>query len=458
MASNSTLSSTSTGSVESTLSGSSLGTPNVSVSAGHHVSLSAPNVGHFLKLSGDNYITWLRQMEPFLYGHDFMKYVDGSHPTPPRTLTGSTEGTTIANPAFMQWFQTDQLIISYITSTLTQSMLALLSDITTSQAVWSSLRRHFAQQSTANAVNMRFQLYSLSRGTQTVSQYMQEAKTLSDSLATIGQPVHNRELVTNIMRGLGSEFHTIVTTILNGGELPEYEDLWARLLTYETQITHSTPTTTPAAFLSYNPSTAALKPRPPQNQQNWHKGKKRNNKNQRGHNYSQQSYQSSEYRPPGPGILGAYPIICQHCGQPGHTAPACRRYSSPPVSLQPAFAGIQTVPQPEVDLITKRLGSLNVIQLSNMFPDLYTMSRCKVGLVKDFMTGEGNMASWNLHTQAAINDWEVNKVIQMLVLLQNYQRGTVMISGPGYGKETMYSLLDLYMRKLERRTILKLEQ
>ncbi|KAF9598662.1 hypothetical protein IFM89_029912 [Coptis chinensis] len=175
---------------------------------------------------------------------------------------------------------------------------------------------------------------------------MQEAKTLSDSLAAIGQPVHNRELVTNIMRGLGSEFHTTVTTILNGGELPEYEDLRARLLTYETQITDSTPTPTPAAFLSYNPSTAALQPRPPQTQQNWHKGKKRNNKNQRGHNYSQQSYQSSEYRPPGPGILGAYPVICQHCGQPGHTTPACRRYSSPPVSLQPAFAGIQTVPQP----------------------------------------------------------------------------------------------------------------
>ncbi|KAF9622209.1 hypothetical protein IFM89_030067 [Coptis chinensis] len=58
-----------------------------------------------------------------------------------------------------------------------------------------------------------------------------------------------------------------------------------------------------------------------------------------------------------------------------------------------------------------------------MFPDLYTMSRSKFGLVKDFMIGEGNMTSRNLHTQAVNNDWEVDNVIQMFVVLQIYQRG-----------------------------------
>ncbi|KAF9612456.1 hypothetical protein IFM89_000204 [Coptis chinensis] len=63
------------------------------------------------------------------------------------------------------------------------------------------------------------------------------------------------------------------------------------------------------------------------------------------------------------------------------------------------------------------------IPLANMFPDLYTMSRSKFGLVKDFMIGEGNMTSWNLHTRAVNNDWEVDNVIQMFVVLQNYQKG-----------------------------------
>ncbi|KAF6159344.1 hypothetical protein GIB67_032115 [Kingdonia uniflora] len=45
------------------------------------VSLSGPNVSHFLKLTKTNYLLWKRQMEPFLHGHDFMKYVEDTGAT-----------------------------------------------------------------------------------------------------------------------------------------------------------------------------------------------------------------------------------------------------------------------------------------------------------------------------------------------------------------------------------------
>ncbi|KAF5199307.1 Integrase, catalytic core [Thalictrum thalictroides] len=200
---------------------------------GPYVSLSAPNVGDFIKLNDSNYMTWLRQMEPFLNGHDFMKYVDGSYPPPVQFIDG------IRNPDYVSWYQTDQLVVNDITSTLTESILALVVGTTTSRSAWGCLAHHFAQQSVVNAANIRFQLLSLSKGSQTVSDYLQHAKKLADSLAAIGEPVSNIDLVTSILRGLGSDFDMIVTVILNFPPLPQYEDLRARLLSFETQRAHS---------------------------------------------------------------------------------------------------------------------------------------------------------------------------------------------------------------------------
>lgn len=182
-----------------------------------------------------------------------MKYVDGTFPAPSPNST-CNDGTVLTNPEFLKWFQRDQLIIHYITGVMETDMIALLGDASTSYQVWDTLRRHFAAQSVANEANLRFQLYSLDRGSASVSQYMQEAKRISDTLATIGQSISSKELVTCILRGLDPDYHTIVTTILNTGTLPEYEDLRARLLTYENQLAHSAHTVpNPTSLLSYNP-------------------------------------------------------------------------------------------------------------------------------------------------------------------------------------------------------------
>lgn len=72
---------------------------------------------------------------------------------------------------------------------------------------------------------------------------------LSESLVVIGQSVSFKELVTNILYGLGLEYHTIATVLLNVGTLLDFDDLKVRLLTYESQLAHSAiVSSTPMAF------------------------------------------------------------------------------------------------------------------------------------------------------------------------------------------------------------------
>lgn len=81
---------------------------------------------------------------------------------------------------------------------------------------------------------LRFQLIS---GNPSISQSLQHAKNLADSLAAINEPVSNVDLVTSVLRGLGPDYAMLVTAIFNIPPLPSFPDLRARLLSFESQLT-----------------------------------------------------------------------------------------------------------------------------------------------------------------------------------------------------------------------------
>ncbi|KAK0599292.1 hypothetical protein LWI29_004013 [Acer saccharum] len=198
-------------------------TAGASSSSSHTPSLPGPSLAHFLKLTESNYLLWSTQLRPFLIGHGLYKFVDGSAPAPAPSVTSAapaeTESST-PNPTYLSWFQQDQLVVSYIVAILTEPMLSLVVGKSTAFEMWTSLNESFSQHSVVNAVNIRFQLMDMTKGTKTVSAYLQHAKSLSDSLAAINEPVSSSDLVTAVLRGLGSDYAMIVTAILNFPPLP----------------------------------------------------------------------------------------------------------------------------------------------------------------------------------------------------------------------------------------------
>ncbi|KAM1349253.1 hypothetical protein TB2_003255 [Malus domestica] len=152
--------------------------------------LPGPVIAQFLKLNNSNYLTWLRQIKPFLVGHDLWKFVDGSHPPPSTTLTVTTTSSlaasdshsssvtttfTIPNPAFTLWYQHDQLVVSSITTTLTEPVLALVVGHDSTQAVWACLQRRLAHGSILNSATLHYQLLDPSKGSRSITDYLQHA-------------------------------------------------------------------------------------------------------------------------------------------------------------------------------------------------------------------------------------------------------------------------------------------
>lgn len=75
-----------------------------------------------IKLTRDNYLLWRAQIVPYLKGTHLFGYVDGSLSAPPTHIptTENDQLRTIPNPAFHSWHLQDQLIMSALTSSLTE--------------------------------------------------------------------------------------------------------------------------------------------------------------------------------------------------------------------------------------------------------------------------------------------------------------------------------------------------
>jgi hypothetical protein len=69
----------------------------------------------------------------------------------------------IANPEYLSWYQRDQLIISVLVSTLSDSYVSHAVGCTTSRALWESLEKMFASQAHARIMQVHFQLATLKK-------------------------------------------------------------------------------------------------------------------------------------------------------------------------------------------------------------------------------------------------------------------------------------------------------
>jgi hypothetical protein len=113
---------------------------------------SAPpvNINHTIhvKLTRDNFLVWQTQLLPFLIGHDLLGCVDGSRQPPHSILVLTEDGTqsSTPNPTYQTWVQQDQLLLSTIIYTLTESLISQVVGLPTSQAVWETLTSMFSSQ------------------------------------------------------------------------------------------------------------------------------------------------------------------------------------------------------------------------------------------------------------------------------------------------------------------------
>ncbi|XP_026417594.1 uncharacterized protein LOC113313085 [Papaver somniferum] len=131
-----------------------------------------------VKLDETNYSLWRAQFLPFLQGHDLDGHVIGETSCPTPTLAAD-----LPNPAYLSWIKQDELLVSWLFSSLTLVVFYHVHRLTTSKEICSSLEYLYGSKSDAQVHHLHCELRALRKGSQTMRQYIDRARNLVDSLA-----------------------------------------------------------------------------------------------------------------------------------------------------------------------------------------------------------------------------------------------------------------------------------
>lgn len=179
------------------------------------VTASAPvTFSHTLseKLDDKNFLLWRQQVEPVIKAHRLHHYV--VCPTiPPRFLTEADRDSGNVNSAYTAWEQQDQMLLSWLQSSLSSSILARVLGSVHSYEVWEKIHSYFQHQTRAKARQLRTELRHLSLDDMSVEDFLAKVKSIVDSLASVRDPVSPKEHLDVILEGLTQEYDSVINVI-----------------------------------------------------------------------------------------------------------------------------------------------------------------------------------------------------------------------------------------------------
>ena len=201
---------------------------------------SSPSSLHFSlkiseKLDEENFHLWRQQIEPFINAHDLTHFVVCPE-IPVQFLADEDRRSGKVNPAYSSWRLRDQMLLSWLQSTLTKEILARVLGANHAYELWDKLFAYFQKQTRAKARHLRVELRSCSLESSTIKEYLLRIRTIADSLASIGDPVPMNQHIDVILEGLPQDYAHVVSVIESKFELMDIDEVEALLLAHELRM------------------------------------------------------------------------------------------------------------------------------------------------------------------------------------------------------------------------------
>ena len=137
--------------------------------------------------------------------------------------------TTIVNPDYTLWRLKEKALLTYISSTLSPSILALIVGCTSALEVWKVLENIFSSFSRSHVMNVKGELHNLKKGVDSVDVYLQKIKVVRDKLLVVGVAIDDVELLHITLKGLPKDFNAFRSAIRTRNTKLSFDELSAML-------------------------------------------------------------------------------------------------------------------------------------------------------------------------------------------------------------------------------------
>ena len=310
----------------STSSSSTMSSSTSSINLANQPLLLLSNMSNMMtvKLDNSNYIIWKHQISMVMETYSMIELLDETPFVPKKflkDLSGSV--TTVLNLDFLVWKSKEKALLTFINSTLTPSVLAITVGCSLALEVWKVLENRFSSFLRSHVMNLKGELHSVKKGSDSVDTYLQKIKVISDKLMAVGIFLEDEELLHMAIKGLPKEFSAFrsairirstklsfdeLATMLNAEEESMNEGLEIKDSTFAMSVNTAPRPNNSGAYNNYNQSTN-------------HGRGRNNNYRGRGRGFSPNYF--SQHSP----NQGFGPRIemppCQICGKAGHIAIDC---------------------------------------------------------------------------------------------------------------------------------------
>ena len=193
------------------------------------------------KLDNTNYIVWKHQITMILETYSLYELLEEPRLAPEKFLKDlSGAYTAIVNPDYTLWRSIEKGLLTFISSTLSPSVLSLTVGCTSALKVWKVLENRFSSISRSHVINLKGELHNLKKGADFVDAYLRKIKVVRDKLLIVGVILDDEELLHITLKGLPKEYNVFrsairtritplsfdeLSTMLNGEEESLNEEL-----------------------------------------------------------------------------------------------------------------------------------------------------------------------------------------------------------------------------------------
>lgn len=200
-----------------------------------------------LDVTSGNYTRWREQFLLTLGKYSLQDHV--LHPAPAAPLP--------------DWTRMDCVVKSWIYGSVSAELAETVMDRDAGARVaWLAIEAQFLGNREARALILDARFRAFSQGDLPIADYCRRFKKMADDLGDLGEPVTDRTLVLNVIRGLSERFHDIGTHLRRGRPFPSFADVVSEL-TMEKLTMANRPSAPPTALVATTPtSTGASRPPP----------------------------------------------------------------------------------------------------------------------------------------------------------------------------------------------------
>lgn len=129
-------------------------------------------------------------------------------------------------------YRRDQHLLSSILASLTVNVVSTVYGHDTSKQVWTALASRYSVQSRSRLAHLRRQLQTISQGSRSCNDFIDNVKSIADQLAAADKRVDEQDLISYILAGLNPSYNSFVTSFNLASRDKEFtlDDFVAELL------------------------------------------------------------------------------------------------------------------------------------------------------------------------------------------------------------------------------------